>query len=128
MSLGNGDSAAGTSYQTLVFTNTSDHPCKLQGHPGVSFVAGSGGKQVGASAQREKPVGSGAMLRPGATASADLGFTQIHNFDPNECKPTKVRGLRVYPPGERASVFVSDARTGCAGKTPSPQLTIGPVK
>ena len=49
------------------------------------------------------------------------------NCDATACLPTPVRGLRVYPPGDTASLFVPTAGTGCAGTPPGPQLTVRTV-
>ena len=46
-------------------------------------------------------------------------FVRVANFDAAVCKPTPVRGLRVYPPGDTASLFVPAAGTGCAGTPPA---------
>ncbi|MGH3470351.1 MAG: DUF4232 domain-containing protein, partial [Thermocrispum sp.] len=95
-------------------TNKSGSACVIQGFPGVSFVAGNDGHQVGAAAYRDGAKGSPVTLKPGATAYAAVGFTQVRNFDPADCKPTPVRGLRVYPPQETESMFLRNSGTGCA--------------
>lgn len=128
LSLDHGDSAAGTTYRPLKFTNKSDAKCTIQGFPGVSYVGGSNGKQVGEPAKRTPPKGEPIHLAPGASASANVGFVQVHNFDASQCKPTSVRGLRVYPPHDTASMFVSMKGTGCAGNVSDPQLTVATVK
>lgn len=128
LSIGHGDTAAGTAYHPLNFTNKSDKACTIQGWPGVSYVGGSNGKQVGESAKRIRPKGGPIHLQPGKSASADIGLVQVHNFDSGQCKPTSVRGLRVYPPHDTASMFVALKGTGCAGNVPDPQLTVATVK
>lgn len=114
LSLGRGDAGAGTHWRPLRFTNAGDSPCVIQGFPGVSFVADDDGHQVGAAAYRDGKKGPAITLQPGETAHAPVGFTQIHNFPAAECKPTAVRGLRVYPPQETASMFLEQKGTGCA--------------
>ncbi|MBK1784394.1 DUF4232 domain-containing protein [Prauserella cavernicola] len=129
VALGQGDAAAGTQYRPLQFTNTGDAPCEIQGYPGVSYVAGEDGHQVGASAFREGTKGDAIALKPGETAYAEIGFTQVLNYDPEQCKPTDVRGLRVYPPQETESVFVEMAGEGCAGEgIPGNQLTVQTIQ
>ncbi len=59
-------------------------------------------------------------LAPKGVASADLASANVGNYDPAACKPVPVKGLRVYPPEEAASVFVPAEGTGCAGTPPSP--------
>lgn len=128
LSLRNGDSAAGTTYRSLVFTNKGNRTCTIQGFPGVSYVAGDDGHQVGPAAYRTGKKGPVITLKPGATASSDVGFVQVANYDPAVCKPTAVRGLRVYPPHEYDSMFVAQPGTGCAGTPPGNQLTVATVK
>jgi hypothetical protein len=128
LSLGKGDGAAGTVFRPLRFTNTGSRTCPIQGFPGVSYVAGDDGHQVGPAAFREGTKGAAVSLAPGETAYADVGFVQVRNFDANVCKPTAVRGLRVYPPHETASLFLSMEGTGCAGSPPDPQLKVRTVQ
>lgn len=128
LSLGTGDSAAGTSYRPLVFTNAGGRTCTIQGFPGVSYVAGDDGHQVGPAAFRTGSKGAAITLKPGMSAYADIGFVQVRNYDEAVCKPTAVRGLRVYPPHEFDSMFVPAPGTGCAGTPPGNQLTVRTVQ
>lgn len=128
LSIGNGDAAAGTVYRQLVFTNIGAAPCILQGFPGVSYVAGDDGHQVGSAAVREGTKGEAITVAPGASAEAPVGFTQVRNYDEAVCKPTAVRGLRVYPPQETASMFIPLEGTGCAGNPPGQQLTVKTIQ
>lgn len=128
VSLGSGDAAAGTSYVQLEFTNTGARPCVIQGFAGVSYVTGDHGTQVGAAAERDGAKGGPVTLAPKAVASATLARVQVLNYDESVCRPTPVRGLRVYPPGDTVSVFVPTDGTGCAGNPPGPQLRISTVK
>ncbi|ONI72665.1 hypothetical protein ALI144C_42365 [Actinosynnema sp. ALI-1.44] len=128
LSVSGGDGAAGTVYRNLVFTNSGSAPCTIQGFPGVSYVTGDDGHQVGPAAVRVGNKGDAIKLAPGASASAPVGFVQVGNFDPAVCKPTDVRGLRVYPPQETASVFVPLAGTGCAGNPPGQQLSVKTIQ
>ncbi|MBP2321679.1 hypothetical protein JOF56_002064 [Kibdelosporangium banguiense] len=128
LSIGNGDAAAGTVYRQLVFTNIGAAPCVLQGFPGVSYVAGDDGHQVGPAAVRVGTKGEAITVAPGASAEAPVGFTQVRNFDEAVCKPTAVRGLRVYPPQETASMFIPLEGTGCAGNPPGQQLSVKTIQ
>jgi hypothetical protein len=128
LSLGHGEAAAGTLYRPLRFTNSGKRNCTLQGFPGVSYVAGEDGHQVGPAAFRVGPKGPAISLAPGATVNALVGFTQVHNFDPSACRPTPVRGLRVYPPHDTAAVFVPMDGTGCAATPPGNQLVVQTVQ
>jgi len=124
-SLGQGQGAAGSTYQPLVLTNTSSLACTLSGFPGVSFVTGDAGRQVGPAARRGGAAGTSVRLAPGAAASAQLQRTNTQVYDPASCKPVGVRGLRVYPPGQTAALFAAlpaDAQACSAGS--QTQLTI----
>jgi hypothetical protein len=121
----------------LQLRNTGSSACTLYGYPGVAWVAGADGRQVGAAAVRQADTtGSGeraVTLPPGAVASAPLDIVDAAVFSPSRCKPVPVRGLRVYPPGEKAALFLSlPTRAGgygeCSGATPDPALTIGYVQ
>lgn len=127
VSLGATEGAAGSVYRVLVFTNRGNRSCELQGFPGVSYVAGDDGHQVGSAAARTGDRGKSVPIAPGGTASAQLRQVNVANFDAATCQPTPVRGLRVYPPGETAAIFVPLGGTGCAGTPSGPQLTVQAV-
>lgn len=129
LSLSDGEGAAGTIWRSLRFTNKSSAPCEIQGFPGVSYVAGDDGHQVGAAAYRDGSKGAAVTLAPGETAYAAVGFAQVGNYDPEQCRPTEVRGLRVYPPQETRSMFVPSAGQGCANENiPGDQLKVQTIK
>ncbi len=128
LALGQGDAGAGSVYRPLLITNSSAKPCTIQGFPGVSYVAGEDGHQVGKDAFREGTKGNAVKLNPGQTAAADIQFVNVRNFDPAMCQPTPVKGLRIYLPQETASNFVPSDGTGCAGtKIPGNQLAVKTV-
>ncbi|MTD56364.1 DUF4232 domain-containing protein [Amycolatopsis pithecellobii] len=125
LSFGAGDSGAGTSYRPLVFTNVGDGPCTIQGFPGVSYVGGADGHQVGKPAERVGDKGAPIKLNKGGTASVAIGFVNVQNYDTVTCQPQAVRGLRIYPPQETASMFIELPGTGCANPNiPGDQLTV----
>ncbi len=128
LTLGGGDAAAGTVYRELRFTNKGSRTCTIQGFPGVSYVAGEDGHQVGPAAYRDGKKGAAIKLTPGKTVIAPVGMVQVGNYDASACKPTSVRGLRVYPPHEYDSMFVAAPGTGCAGKPPGNQLTVQTIR
>ena len=117
----------------LQLRNVGSSPCALYGYPGVSWVAGADGHQVGAAATRQAdPSGSEVtvILKPGATASAPLDIVDAAVIPPASCKPVPVRGLRIYPPGQKAAMFLPlpTAKGGygeCSVTTKSPTLFIG---
>ena len=101
----------------------------------MSWVAGADGHQVGDAATRASaPTGSPEKtitLAPGAVASAPLDIVQAAAIGTGQqCKPVPVRGLRVYPPGEKAALFIS-LPTGsggygeCSAKTSTSTLNVG---
>lgn len=129
LSLGRAEGAAGTVYRPLVFTNASGRRCVLQGFPGVSYVAGADGHQVGAAAVRDGTMGPAVTLGKGDRAYATIGLVHAENFDPATCQPQPVRGLRVYPPQETAAMYIDLPTTGCGNdKIPGNQLTVRPVQ
>ena len=129
VSLKAGSPGAGQIYTSLVFSNTSTLPCTLSGHPGVSYVAGSDGHQVGSSASRDAGTVTTVTLAPSGTASATLHETNYQNFDAAVCKPVRTEGLRVYPPGSTRSFFLRRPGMQCSATVlPNPALSIGVVK
>lgn len=119
---------AGTFYLPIRFTNAGSHTCEMVGFPGVSYLSAPRGSQVGDAAERQGPVGSPVVLRPGQTASAIVGMVDVGVLHGSSCRPTSVAGLRVYPPDQTASVFVAHAGKGCAGHPRQPQLTVRAIK
>ncbi|MFI9457044.1 DUF4232 domain-containing protein [Amycolatopsis sp. NPDC052450] len=128
LALGKGDGAAGSVYRPLLITNSGNEPCRIQGFPGVSYVAGDDGHQVGKPADRAGDKGGVVELRPGQVAAADIRFVNVHNYDPATCDPVPVKGLRIYLPQETESNFVPTDGTGCANPDiPGDQLTVRSV-
>lgn len=123
-SLGEGDAAAGSRYRPLIFTNTGSDPCELRGFPGVSYVAGADGHQVGPAAAMSGERGGQVPITPGGRAQAQLQLVNVQNYDPADCHPAPIRGLRVYPPGDTASLFVPMDGEGCGTTPPGNQLSI----
>ncbi|ROS77860.1 uncharacterized protein DUF4232 [Curtobacterium sp. PhB130] len=107
--------AAGSTYVHLALRNTGSATCTLQGWPGVSFVGGGTGTQIGAAATEDQ---SGphptVTLAAGQTAVAQLRIVSAAAFDTATCQPQTPDGFRVYPPGSKQSLFVEDAgSTAC---------------
>ena len=128
-SLGAGDAGAGSVFRPLLLTNTGTRTCELVGFPGVSYVAGDDGHQVGPAAEMDGPRSAQVNLAPGKAASAQLRLVNVRNFDETACRPVAVRGVRVYPPGDTASLFVPfDGGEGCSTNPPGPQLFVQAVR
>lgn len=118
---------AGQYYSTLVFTNVSRTACTLTGYPGVSYV-GNGGVQSGNAAVRSDGSVTTVTLRPGGTASATLHDSNgISGYSPQQCDLSPAQGLRIYPPNQKAALFLPWKTQHCAGLSIHP-LTIGPVQ
>ncbi|WP_060576085.1 MULTISPECIES: DUF4232 domain-containing protein [unclassified Pseudonocardia] len=116
--------AAGSTYATLVLRNDGGRTCVVRGFPGLSYVGGDDGAQVGPAAAMQGGHGDPVQLAPGASAGARVRMVNAHNFDPADCAPVPTRGFRVYPPGETDSLFVAQDGTGCSGRPPGDQLTV----
>lgn len=121
-----GGAGAGSVAGTFTFTNTGSASCALRGFPGVSYVTGSKGTQVGQPASRTDDDVSTKTLKAGGSATAALRRSQPRNYG-GSCQETDVSGFRVYPPGSTAAVFVTFPTTGCKS-TAAPLLQVGPVR
>ena len=110
--LANPNGAAGTVYYTLQLTNTGSTTCTLTGYAGVSLVTNSAGTQIGAAAQRAPGTVTTVSLAPGKSAGATLGIVDASNYG-TPCGITPAAGLRVYPPGQTAALFVAYQTNGC---------------
>ena len=108
--------AAGSQIVHLALRNTGATTCTLQGWPGVSFVGGGDGAQIGAAARQEKSAPHPTVtLRAGDTAVAPLQIVTASNFAAADCGPKAADGFRVYPPGSKTSLFVRDTGlTACS--------------
>jgi hypothetical protein len=117
---------AGQYYSTLVFTNKSGTACTMTGYPGVSYVVANG-VQSGNPAVRTGGTVATVTLKPGGTADSVLHDSNgISGYTPQQCQLTMAQGLRIYPPNEKAALFLPWAHEHCAGLSISP-LSIGPI-
>jgi hypothetical protein len=110
----------------LDLLNTASAACSLYGYPGVSFVAGADGHQVGAPAKRA--TGSAVSLvvvAPGRAARAMLRAVDAGDYG-SSCRITPVLGFRVYPPDNTQALFVPYTTQGCANPA-IVTLGIGPL-
>ena len=123
--LGTAQGAAGSTYQPIVFTNTSAHPCTMDGYPGVAFIDTPTGRQVGTPASRSSQQPPRTIsLAPGASASAVLQIVNPYNYPTGTCRPQPVTGLRVYPPGNTTATDLPLPRATTACSTSVTQLLI----
>jgi len=130
LSFGGADAGMNQQEQVLRFTNTGTRPCVIVGFPGVSYVTGDNGQQVGAPAVRTGKIGAQITLAPHATASTVIHSVNVGVFDTNVCRPTPVRGYRIYAPDDRAAMFIAlpAGVLGCAGNPPDAQLSVVTIK
>jgi hypothetical protein len=109
----------------IIVTNTGSASCTLQGWPGVSLVGKGNGTQLGAAAQFDRSTPHPTVtIAAGGKTQAPLDYVDAAVYDPGECQPTNADGLRVYPPGSRAALFVPDPLQACASTTHD-LLTVG---
>lgn len=125
-SIGSPNGAAGSTYYVLTFTNTSDASCVLSGYPGVSYVAGSAGTQIGAPAARLPGTVAAVTVQSGSSAFATVREVAAANYA-SSCGLTEVAGLRVYPPNETTALFVAQNSQGCSNSSDL-VLQVGPIE
>jgi hypothetical protein len=117
---------AGGVYVNIVFTNASNSSCTLYGYPGVSLVSSSR-TQIGLAAKRTTTTAAKVVtLASGASAHAQLQIVDALNFPALSCAPTKATYLRIFPPNQTASVYLSNASSTCS--KPTQVLFISPVQ
>ena len=110
-SLGGGDAGAGNVYRYLLLTNHSSTTCHVTGFPGLSLLDANG-KQIGAPATEQSLPHAPVVLRPGESASDTVHTANRQTSSSKECLPSSVE-LRIYPPGNRASIVFSGQVTNC---------------
>ena len=121
-----GGAGAGSVTGTFTFTNTGTTACTLAGFPGVSYVGGGNGTQVGEPATRTSDAVRSRRLEPDTSVKAALRRTQPRNYG-EECQQAPVDGFRVYPPGSTEAALVTFPTQGCRS-TSVPLLQVGPVR
>ena len=98
----------------VVFTNTGAAACTMSGYPGVSFMTGPSGTQIGDPAERVGTPGGPVTLAPQGRSHANLLLNQVGNYSADGCKPVQAGGVRVYPPDETTALYASSARQVCS--------------
>jgi hypothetical protein len=121
-----GGGGAGSVVGALTFTNSGSTACALTGFPGVSYVGGGNGTQIGQAATRTDDAVRSRTLEPGKSVHALLRRTQPRNYG-DACQQAKVDGFRVFPPGSTESAFVAFKTIGCKSAS-APLLQVGPVR
>jgi hypothetical protein len=127
-----GGAAAGSTYYPLNLTNTSKSSCYLFGYPGVSFVTGPSGSQIGEPASRNPAVAPRTViLAPGGTAHVTVQVVDALNYSKSDCQPVTAHWLKVFPPGQFTALYVKFTATTCSVKLPAKlgvPLTVDAVK
>jgi hypothetical protein len=120
VNLSAGSAAAGTDSWPLDFTNTGSHACTLFGYPGVSFVTGPSGSQIGQPASRNPAVTpTTVILSPGGTAHVTIQVVDALNYTKSTCQPVTAHWLKVFPPGQFTALYVKFSALTCSAKLPS---------
>src|SRR5690242_12903399 len=124
--------AAGSTYVPIDFTNTSGNACTMEGYPGVSFVRGPSGGQLGNAATRN-PAAPPAMvtLAPGGVAHAVLQVAEAGNYSQSACTPVAAHWLKIFPPNQATAIYAHYEVQACSAKLPAKlgsQLTVYVVR
>jgi len=129
---GEGGAAAGSTYYPLNLTNTSKSSCYLFGYPGVSFVTGPSGSQIGEPASRNPAVAPRTVIvAPGGTAHVTVQVVDALNYSKSDCQPVTAHWLKVFPPGQFTALYIKFTATTCSVKLPAKlgvPLTVDAVK
>jgi hypothetical protein len=127
-----GGAAAGSTYYPLNLTNTSKSSCYLFGYPGVSFVTGPAGSQIGEPASRNPAIAPRTVIvPPGGTAHVTVQVVDALNYSKSDCKPVTAHWLKVFPPGQFTALYIKFTATTCSVKLPAKlgvPLTVDAVK
>jgi hypothetical protein len=111
--------AAGSTYVPIDFTNTSASSCTLFGYPGVSFVSGPTGSQLGKPAIRNTgATATTVTLAPGGVAHATLQVAEAGNYSASDCTPVTAHWLRIFPPNQLTAIYAHYTVQACSAKLP----------
>jgi Protein kinase domain/Protein of unknown function (DUF4232) len=114
--LGQQQGGAGQVYLPIILKNISPRTCIVAGYPGVSLLDASN-NQIGSPATRSGGAIGTVQLSPGTEASTLLHTTNV-GFGPPCVGPSA--SIRIYPPGEVASLVAPGSFTACGGFTVQP--------
>ncbi len=122
-----GGAAAGSNYLLVRFKNTGQTACTLYGWPGVSLVGDGNGTQLGAAAERVRGNDRRTVtVQPGKRTTALLQVSNAGNYPKKTCGPVTADGFRIYPPNQKAAVYVALGTPACS-KSKVALLHIAPV-
>ena len=116
--LGAAQGTAGSAYQVIVLANISGKTCALYGYPGVSFVTGVGGSQIGKDAARDRTTAPKVVtLAPGQSGSFALRVVDAAALPTASCDPVTAKWLKIFPPENTAALYVGYNARACASKS-----------
>jgi hypothetical protein len=116
--LGTAQGTAGSAYQVIILANVSGKTCALYGYPGVSFVSGVGGSQIGKDAARDRTTAPKVVtLAPGHSGSFALRVVDAAALPAANCDPVTANWLKIFPPENTAALYVGYTAHACASKT-----------
>jgi len=100
----------------LDFTNVGGAPCTLTGYPEVAAYQGDGTAVGDVSVADTSVAAARVLLAPGQTAHTSLVASLSAR-----CRPVRVSGLRVVPPGQSAARarYIKRSLTACAARGPA---------
>jgi hypothetical protein len=121
-----GSGTAGATYYAIQFTNVSAQTCSIIGYPGVSGLSHSGAL-LGTAASRNNAHKTFSITLAGTTTSntlsntaiAVLKITDVAAYSKATCVPVTASGLRVYPPGQKASSVIPFPFRACSKSGPT---------
>jgi Protein of unknown function (DUF4232) len=106
-----------SNFYDLEISNVSAHACSLYGYPGVSALR-TNGSQLGSAAGRAGGTKVLVTLAPGGTAHATLYISYSGDYPASACHPATAGLLRVYAPGDYASMEFAFSFPACARRGP----------
>ena len=114
-----GSGAGGHLAIVVVFTNSSSSSCTIDGYPTAWFV-GADGSQLGSRSVDERggPSWGAVSLSPGDHASTTVWYDSPAVPYPG-CPTTTAGGIRVFPPGQSASLIVTMPINICSRPYPT---------
>jgi Protein of unknown function (DUF4232) len=116
--LGAAQGTAGSAYQVIVLANVSGKTCALYGYPGVSFVSGVGGSQIGKDAARDRTTAPTVVtLAPGQSGSFALRVVDTAALPAAGCDHVTAHWLKIFPPENTVALYVAYTARACASKT-----------
>ena len=111
LSLGQQTGAAGTFHQDLIFTNTSNQSCTLNGYPKVTLTCACG-TQIGQPADNDTTVTPSAVtVAAGATVHATFSLPNP-DIAP-DCSDTASTYINATLPGATTALNVASAQQWC---------------